>query len=101
MKVNFDANATTIDGIPYADEAKQPISWAKLVRQAVGARYQGEENLSLDQVMQRGTLLKMLAKGGEIELKAEQAAMIKDCVRRGLGIDAAVQIFDMIDGVKE
>ena len=81
MKRNFDAPLIRIDGTPFVDqqgEGAVPMTLKMLAFHAVSMQIRGDENMSIPQKMELYNMVGKTAKGGVIELEAEDIALLKD-----------------------
>ena len=95
MKINF-SQTLTIRGIRVQVTEGQDVTLGEACRVALIAPT--EQKLSIDKMVERGRLALRLAEGGEIEIKPEEVAKIREALPNAFpSPELVVTIYDMLD----
>jgi hypothetical protein len=97
MKVDFSQTLKNHKGQPLKDGAED-ATLATIAYTALSTLVAAEQNLARDERLRRGRLLqKIVAAEGAIDLKAEEVALIKQCIGGLYGPWVVVQTEDMLE----
>ncbi|HVT37348.1 MAG TPA: hypothetical protein VHE37_17310 [Nevskiaceae bacterium] len=102
MKINADAVVTNLDGEPLhegktAKGEPRQLTVGRAIVNALLADYPNEQATG-DEKLRRYTLAKKFHAGGEVDVKAESAALIKQLVPRAWAPMVVGPVFEAIDG---
>ncbi len=99
MKINFDAVLCDLAGEPMKGEVEDATIQLKTISiNALLASYQDEQTLSGEDKLSRYKLAQKIHVGGEQELSAEEASLLKRLIGKGYSPLIVGQTYEMIEG---
>jgi len=97
MKIQMNQELKRLDGVPLKD-GENVVALKKPCVEALLGIYPDETGLSGEDKLLRWRLAQRIDKGGEVELAAENIALIKKLVAKAYGPLIVGQVWELLEG---
>jgi hypothetical protein len=98
MKINFDTELRDLYDKPLPNGGDKPLTLAEVACTALLAAIPDDQMLSMEDKVKMFRLAQLAAKGGEQDIKTEDATLLKNRVGKCYGALIVGRVYDLIEG---